>query len=81
MVGTIKFEARIREVVADHPDLVAIVDQLLIARKVLREQIGVLHRQLLAAVRHDEICHSLMTMPCVLLIGQPSRKDNYRYYH
>src|SRR5205085_701003 len=38
MVGTVKFEARIRELVADHPDLAAIVEPLLIARRVLREQ-------------------------------------------
>jgi transposase len=60
MVGTVKFEARIRELVADHSDLVAIIEPLLIARKVLREQLGVLHRQLLAAVRHDEVCRRLM---------------------
>jgi transposase len=65
MVGTVKFEARIRELVADHSDLVAIIEPLLIARKVLREQLGVLHRQLLAAVRHDEVCRRLMTMPGV----------------
>jgi len=65
MVGTVKFEARIRELVADHSDLVAIVEPLLIARRVLREQLGVLHRQLLAVVRHDEICRRLMTMPGV----------------
>ena len=51
MVGTVKFEARIRELVADHPDLAAIVEPLLIARRVLREQLGVLHRQLLEIVR------------------------------
>jgi transposase len=55
MVGTVKFEARIRELVADHPDLAAIVEPLLIARRVLREQLGVLHRQLLEIVRHDAI--------------------------
>jgi transposase len=33
MVGTVKFEARIRELVADHPDLAAIVEPLLIARR------------------------------------------------
>jgi transposase len=65
MVGTVKFEARIRELIADHSDLVAIVEPLLIARKVLREQLGVLHRQLLAVVRHDEVCRRLMTMPGV----------------
>src|SRR3954463_10526315 len=51
MVGTVKFEARIRELVADHPDLAAVVEPLLIARRVLREQLGVLHRQLLEIVR------------------------------
>ena len=56
MVGTVKFEARIRELVADHPDLAAIVEPLLIARRVLREQLGVLHRQMLEIVRHDEVC-------------------------
>lgn len=65
MVGTVKFEARIRELAANHPDLVTIVEPLLIARRVLREQFGVLHRQLLAVVRHDEVCRRLMTMPGV----------------
>jgi len=45
MVGTVKFEARIRDLVAEHPDLAAIVEPLLIARRVLREQLDMLHRQ------------------------------------
>jgi transposase len=65
LVGTAKFEARIRELVADHPDLAAIAEPLLIARRVLREQLGVLHRQLLTAVRHDQVRRRLMTMPGV----------------
>ena len=65
VVGTAKFEARIRELVADHPDLAAITEPLLIARRVLREQLGVLHRRLLAVVRHDEVCRRLMTVPGV----------------
>ena len=65
MVGTVKFEARIRELVADHPDLAAIVEPLLIARRVLREQLGVLHRQLLEIVRQDEVCRRMMTTPGV----------------
>ena len=36
--------------------LAAIVEPLLIARRVLREQLGVLHRQWLEIVRHDEVC-------------------------
>src|SRR5436189_1104296 len=65
MVGTVEFEARIRELVADHPDLAAIVEPLLIARRVLREQLGVLHRQLLEIVRQDEVCRRPMTTPGV----------------
>ena len=65
MVSTTKFEARIRELVTDYPDLAGIAEALLIARRVLREQLGILHRQLLATVRHDEVCRRLMTMPGV----------------
>jgi transposase len=65
VVGTAKFEARIRELVAGHADLAAISEPLLIARRVLREQLGVLHRRLLAVVRRDEVCRRLMTVPGV----------------
>jgi hypothetical protein len=65
VVGTVKFEARIRELVVDHLDLAAITEPLLIARRVLREQLDVLHRRLLAVVRHDEVCRRLMTVPGV----------------
>jgi transposase len=65
MVGTVKFEDRIHELVAGDADLAAIVEPLLIARRVLREQLGVLHRQLLAMARHDEVCRRLMTVPGV----------------
>ena len=64
-VGAVKFEARICELVADHPDLAAIVEPLLIARRVLREQLGVLHRRLLAIVRQDDVCRRLMSVPGV----------------
>ncbi len=43
--------------------MAAIVEPLLIARRVLREQLGVLHRQMLEIVRHDEVCRRLMTTP------------------
>jgi transposase len=32
---------------------------------VLREQIAVLHRRLLAVVREDDVCQRLMTVPGV----------------
>ena len=63
VVGTVKFEARIKELVEDIPDLVTLVEPLLIVRRTLRQQIGVLHRRLLAVVRDDEVCRRLMTVP------------------
>jgi len=65
MVGTVKFEARIKELVENLPDLAALVEPLLVVRRVLREQIAVLHRRLLAIVRNDEVCRRLMTTPGV----------------
>ena len=50
MVGAVRFEARIRDLVEDLPDLAALVEPLLIVRQTLREQFGILHRRLLAAV-------------------------------
>jgi hypothetical protein len=41
---TVKFEARIKELVENLPDLAAPVEPLLIVRRVLREQLGILHR-------------------------------------
>lgn len=65
MVGTVKFEARIQELVANLPDLVVLVEPLLIVRRVLREQIGILHRRLLTIVRDDDVCRRLMSIPGV----------------
>ena len=47
------------------PDLAVLVEPLLIVRRVLREQIAVLHRRLLTIVRDDEVCRRLMTIPGV----------------
>ena len=65
MVGTVKFEARIRELVANLPDLAELVEPVLFARRVLREQFAILHRRLLAIARDDEVCRRLMTVPGV----------------
>jgi len=46
IVGTAKFEA-FRELVENLPDLAVLVEPLLIVRRVVREQLGVLHRRLL----------------------------------
>ena len=65
IAGSAKFEARVRELVEGVPDLAMLVEPLLVVRRVLREQIDVLHRRLLAIVRDDEVCRRLMTVPGV----------------
>jgi transposase len=65
MIGTVKFEARIKELVESLPDLAVLVEPLLIVRQVIREQLGILHRRLLAIVRDDDVCRRLMTIPGV----------------
>src|SRR3974377_146154 len=65
MAGAVKFEARIKELVENIPDLAILVEPLLIVRRTLREQFGIVHRRLLAVVRRDEVCRRLMTVPGV----------------
>src|SRR6201987_5335253 len=73
-VGAVKFEARIKELIDNFPDLVALVEPLLVVRRVLREHISILHRRVLAAVRNDEVCRRLMTVPCVWpVVAMPYR--------
>ena len=65
IVGKVKFETRIKELVENLPDLAVLVEPLLIVRRALREQFCILHRRLLAIVRDDEVCRRLMTAPGV----------------
>src|SRR6516165_10929695 len=65
VVGAVKFEARIKQLVDNLPDLALLVEPLLVVRRVLREQIAILHRRLLDIVRDDEVCRRLMTIPGV----------------
>ena len=65
VVGKVKFEARIHELVENLPDLAVLVEPMLTVRRVLREQIVILHRRVLAIVRDDEVCRRLMTTPGV----------------
>ena len=66
LLGAVKFEDRVRELLADYPDVAAIIEPLLIARRVLREQLGVLHRQLLENVRRE-----CSTIPVLCATGMP----------
>src|SRR5512139_459521 len=65
VVGAVRFEARIRELVKDLPDIAILVEPLLVVRRTLREQLGILHRHLLTIARDDEVCRRLMTIPGV----------------
>ena len=65
MVGTVRFEGRVQELVETIPDLAVLVEPMLVVRRALREQIVILHRRLLAIVRDDEVCRRLMTIPGV----------------
>ena len=42
-----------------------LVEPLLIVRRVLRDQLAILHRSWLAIVRDDEVCRRLMSIPGV----------------
>jgi transposase len=65
VAGAVKFEARVRELVETFPDLAILVEPLLVVRRTLREQLGILHRHLLTIARDDEVCRRLMTIPGV----------------
>jgi transposase len=59
------FEARIRELASFDPFILQIVEPVLSARRVLREQFDCLHVMLLSVAKNDPICRRLMTMPGV----------------
>ena len=65
MVGTVKFEARIKELVENLPDVAVLIEPLLIVRRVLRERVPTLHGRVLAVVLDDDVCRRLMTVPGV----------------
>src|SRR5258706_10547841 len=65
MVGKAKFEARIKELVENLPDLAVLVEPMLIVRRVLRERNGILHRRVLGLLRDDERCPHLLRNPAV----------------
>ncbi len=82
VVSTIGYEARIRDLVKSFPKLAAIVEALLTARRVMRQQLATLHKMLLDTVRHDPVCRRLMTtlgvgavvaLTCRASIDQPQR--------
>ena len=65
MVGMARSRTRIKELVENLPDLAVLVESRLVVRRVLREQLAILHRRLLAIVREDDVCRRLVTIPGV----------------
>ena len=65
IVSGSRYEARVRELVAGYPRLAAIAEPLLNVRRVMRQQLAVLHKMLLDTVRDDPVCRRLMTAPGV----------------
>src|SRR6201998_4174462 len=56
IAGRTRFESRIKELVEDLPDLAVLVEPLLVVRRVLRGQIGILHPPLLVICRDVAVC-------------------------
>jgi transposase len=59
------FEARVRELTAGDAMLMPVVDAMLAVRRELVQRLDDLHRLLLAAVRADQVCGRLMSVPGV----------------
>jgi transposase len=64
-IGAGRFDARIRELAADRPLLLAALDPLLTIRLRILDQIALLDEQLLGLAKDDEACRRLMTIPGV----------------
>ena len=67
-VGTVtrrRFEARVLELVADSPSLLAITESMLRVRRVLIEEFERLDRLCQQLARRDPVCRRLMTVPGV----------------
>ena len=64
-VGRAGFAARVRELLADEPKLLQVIEPVLAVRAALLAQRDVPHRMVLQAVREEEVCRRLMTVPGV----------------
>ena len=64
-VGRAGFAARVRELLADRPNLLRVVEPVLAVQTALLAQREALHRMVLQAVRQEEVCRRLMTVPGV----------------
>ena len=73
VVATVKFEARIKELVENLTDLVVLVEPLLVVRRVLREQIGVLRRRSFGVGRQRAMLGRYRPLECIICIHLPCK--------
>jgi transposase len=64
-VGRAGFAGRVRELLADRPSLLRVVEPVLLVQAMLLSQREALHRMVLQAVREEEVCRRIMTVPGV----------------
>jgi transposase len=64
-VGRAGFAVRVRELLADRPSFLQIVEPVLLVQAMLLAQREALHRMVLQIVREEEICRRMMTVPGV----------------
>lgn len=64
-VGRAGFAGRVRELLADRPSLLRVVEPVLLVQAMLLSQREALHRMVLQAVREEEVCPRMMTVPGV----------------
>lgn len=85
VVGATGYEGRVRELVERLPRLAAIVEPLLTVRRVMRQQLAVLHKMLIDIVRDDPVCRRFMTVPgvgpVVALTYRASVDQPHRFLH
>lgn len=65
IVGAAKFEARIKDLTEEMPDLEEFIDVLLAARRKLRDSFSRLHGKVLEIAGNDAACRRLTTIPGV----------------
>lgn len=63
VVGQARFETRLRELVEGLSRLATIVEPMLTIRRVMLQELTLLHKMLLDVVRHDPVCWRLMSAP------------------
>jgi transposase len=64
-VGRAGFAVRVRELLADRPSLLRVVEPVLLVQAALLAQREALHRMVLQTVREEEVCRRMMTVPGV----------------